>query len=104
MNEANVVFEPELAIAAEAFVAEWNNNAECRQQAEARTTAHRPESFDGGAVAVVLAIATGVTSSLISELIKVIVRKLAAGRGQAVEPAVSTPDGGKLLVVSKTQP
>jgi hypothetical protein len=107
MDETKVLLAPDLGVDADAFAAEWNRTPGCHEKAQARATQEVPQTFGPGLAAVGLAVATGVAGSALYDLIKLVLGKLLAARGQAagaeVRP-VPNPTGGELLLVTKSAP
>lgn len=83
------------------FVAAWNDNPACRTAAEARLAVLPPAQFDPtltGAAAVLSAVALGVASNALYDLIKaVLIQQGVRRQTEIVE--LQQPDGTRVLVV-----
>jgi hypothetical protein len=99
--ELQLALAPDLEIDATDFAEAWNSDAKCRDAAEARPVHGAARQLDAGLVSgtlVVLGtIATGVATSLITDLIKGLIAKQGV-RKQTELIEIKNPDGSSVLV------
>jgi hypothetical protein len=100
MENYQIVLSPDLGLSAADFVAAWNEDAEARNQAEAHLVPSTSEHYDPTLlVTILLAVATGTASNVLSEfIIRVVEKKKESHKHTHVEET-KKPDGTRLLVV-----
>ncbi|WP_089718588.1 hypothetical protein [Candidatus Entotheonella palauensis] len=106
-----IVFSPDLGLSPDSFIAAWNDDPECRDQAQASSHDEAPAGFpiEPGTALVFLSgvaatIATGVITNLISELLKkkFLTPPPASSSSDPVEILVIDSAPGTRLIVVKT--
>lgn len=100
MDRIGVVLSPDLGITAEDLVDAWNASGERRTIATAEAAPAKAEQFEPVSLtAVLVGIAAGVATNILSELIKkALETKKPATRLDVRE--VTAPDGTRTLVVT----
>ena len=100
MEDYQIILSPNLGISAADFVTAWNEEAEARNLAEAHLATSTSKGYDPTLiVAILLSVATGTASNLLSDLImRLIDRKKDPQKHIHIE-AQKKLDGTRLLVV-----
>ena len=100
MENYQIALSPDLGLSPADFVAAWNEDAEARNQAEASLVPSTSEHYDPTLlVTILLSVATGAASNVLSELIiRIVERKKDAHKHTHVEETKKA-DGTRLLVV-----
>ena len=100
MDRINVALSSDLGIAAQDFVDAWNAGGDRQTIATAEATAAKAEHFEPVSLtAVLVGIAAGVATNVISELItKALETKKPGTRVNVRE--VSNPEGSRIFVVT----
>ena len=100
MEDYQIVLSPDLGLSPADFVAAWNEDEEAHTLAEARLAAAPSEHYDPTLlVAILLSVATGAASNVLSDLIlRVVDRKKDTGTHTHIVEQ-KKPDGSRLLIV-----
>ena len=100
MDRINVALAPDLGIAAQDFVDAWNDGEESRAIAVAKADHAEAEHFEPlSLTAVLVGIAAGVATNVISELIKKTLENKKAGTRVEVRE-ITSADCSRMLVVT----
>ena len=100
MEKYQIALSPDLGLSPADFVAAWNEDAEPRNQSEASLVPSTSEHYDPTLlVTILLTVAAGTTSNLLSEfIIRVVEKKKESHKHTHIEET-KKPDGTRLLVV-----
>ena len=100
MENYQIALSPALGLSPADFVAAWNEDAEARKEAEASLVPSTSEHYDPSLlVTILLTVATGAASNVLSEfIIRVVEKKKESHKHTHVEETKKS-DGTRLLVV-----
>lgn len=100
MEDYQIVLSPDLGLRPADFVTAWNEETEARTMAEARLAVSPSEHYDPTLlVTILLTVATGAASNVLSDLILRVVDKKKNTHTHTRIVEQKQPDGSRLLVV-----